>query len=257
MTWKGTALVTGASAGLGLEFSRQLAARGCNLILCARRADRLRTIAESIRLVSARSVIPIAADLSTETGIDHLLDGLDSLGVVPEYLVNNAGRGFYGSVLDTPLETALQMVRLNMEALTVLTMRLGEKMAARGSGGIMNVASTAAYQPVPYFAIYSATKAYVLSFSEAISAELSGRGVRVFTVCPGPTETEFGSVAGIDAKVWTPSTTAEACVRRALNAYESGGLTYVDGALNTAGALFSRFIPHALLTRFIATAIRK
>jgi short-subunit dehydrogenase len=257
MTWTGTALVTGASAGLGLEFARQLAARGCNLILCARRGERLRTIAESIRLTSARSVIPIAADLSTEEGIEHLLDGLDSLGVVPQYLVNNAGRGFYGSVLDTPLDVAAQIMRLNVEALTVLTLRIGEKMAARGSGGILNIASTAAYQPVPYLSIYSATKAYVLSFSEAVSAELSGRGVRVFTVCPGATETEFGKVSGFDSNVWAPTTTAEACVRRALSAYESGVITHVDGALNSAGALLSRFLPHALLTRFIATAIRK
>src|SRR5438128_1102735 len=145
MTWKGTALVTGASAGLGSEFARQLARRGCDLVICARRGDRLRKLAESVRLASSQSVIPIVADLATEAGIDQVLDGLDSLGIVPDYLVNNAGRWSYGGALDMPVETSVKMLRLNIEGLTRLTLQIGAKMAARGSGGILNVASTAAY----------------------------------------------------------------------------------------------------------------
>lgn len=258
MIWKGTALVTGASSGLGAEFARQLAERGCDLILTARREDRLRSLAQEIRAETGQSIEIITADLGTPEGVNQVLDSLEQRKVVPNYLVNNAGRGWFGAALESPIELVLSLIRLNVEAVAVLSHQIGRKMAQRGSGGILNVASTAAYQPVPYFALYSATKAFVLSFSEALSAELSARGVRVFTICPGPTESEFGEVAGFDRKMFgIVYTSASECVRRALNAYEDGRITHVDGLINTWGTMLPRLAPRALLTRWIATFTRR
>lgn len=131
-------------------------------------------------------------------------------------------------------------------------------MAARGSGGILNVASTAAYQPVPYLAVYAATKAYVVSFSEALAAELSGRGVRVFTVAPGATRSEFGAAAGLPERFQGFGTSAEGLVRRSLDAYQRQvwGDTYVDGTLNRAGTLFSRFAPRFVTTHLAAGLLK-
>ncbi|MFN0172891.1 MAG: SDR family NAD(P)-dependent oxidoreductase [Bryobacteraceae bacterium] len=257
MQWRGTALVTGASSGLGEEFALQLAQRGCDLIVVARRANRLDSLCEKIRGVHNRKAVSIVADLSADKGVDHLLKELNRSGVLPDYLVNNAGRGHYGAAVDTPVETNRHMMRLNMDALTTLSVELGRKMVKRGAGAIMNVASAVAYQPAPYFSVYAATKAYVLSFSEALAAEVSGSGVRVFTICPGATESEFASRAGMSGVPMSLTTSAKDCVRRSLNAFEGGSLTYIDGPLNTASVLFARFVPRSFIARAIAIAAQK
>ncbi len=257
MQWRGTALVTGASSGLGEEFALQLAQRGCDVIAVARRAKRLESLCQTVHTTMNRNARAIVADLSTDKGVDSLLKELDRSGVVPDYLVNNAGLGHYGAAVDTPLETNRHMMRLNMDALTTLALELGRKMVKRGSGGIMNVASAVAYQPAPYFSVYAATKAYVLSFSEALAAEVSASGVRVFTICPGATESEFASKAGMSGVPLSLSTSAKECVRRSLNAYEGGSLTYIDGPLNTASVLFARFVPRSFMARAIAIAAKK
>ena len=251
----GTALVTGASAGIGAEYARQLARRGCDVILVARRADRLEALAREIGTETGRKATAIAADLADPQGVRSLLDHLTA---VPDMLVNNAGRGTYGAAIETPMETVLGMVRLNMEALTVLSLELGRKMAARGSGCILNVASTVGYQPLPYFAVYAATKAYVVSFSEALAAELHPKGVKVFTVSPGATKSEFGEVAGLPAGFASFGVPAATLVRRSLDAYEGQvwGDSYIDGALNRVGAVVSQLTPNFVLTHFTAGLLR-
>lgn len=258
MALKGIALITGASAGIGREYALELARRGCDVVLAARRADRLEELARSIAAKTARGAAVIEADLASAKGTDKLLRELDRRGAVPDLLVNNAGRGYYGATLDAPPETVLQMLRLNVEALTVLTLEIGRRMAARGSGGIINIASTAAYQPLPYLSVYAASKAYVVSFSEALAAELSGQGVRVFTVAPGPTQSEFGAVAGVPDQFLKMGTPAADLVRRSLDAYERQvwGDTYVDGWLNSAGALLGRVAPRFLVTHVTAGLLR-
>jgi short-subunit dehydrogenase len=250
---RGLAVVTGASAGIGEEFARQLAARGFHLLLVARREDRLRALAEQV----APAAI-LAADLTRPEGVDRLLETIDAGGHAPALLVNNAGRGYYGAALDEPGTATLEMLRLNIEALTRLSLEVGRRMAEQGSGGVINIASTAAYQPVPYLAVYAATKAYVASFSEALAAELVGKGVRVFTVSPGATRSEFASAAGLPAQFESLGAPAADVVRRALDAYEHQvwGDTYIDGALNQAGALLSRFAPRFLTTHFAAGLLR-
>ncbi len=247
--------MTGASAGIGAEYARQLARRGCDVILVARRADRLETLAREIGTETGRKVTAITADLADPRGVRSLLDQITTL---PDMLVNNAGRGAYGPAVEAPMETVLGMVRLNTEALTVLSLELGRKMAARGSGCILNVASTIGYQPVPYFAVYAATKAYVLSFSEALAAELYPKGVRVFTVSPGATQSDFGAVAGVPAAFAGFGAPAAALVRRSLDACERQvwGDSYIDGALNRAGTVISQLTPSFLLTHFTAGLLR-
>lgn len=259
---RGTALVTGASSGIGREYAIQLARRGCDVILTARRGDRLRELEQLIGAQSGRKVVSIVSDLADAAGVQYLLAELRTRGVVPDLLINNAGRGYYGAAVNTPAAVVNQMLRLNIEALTTLSLELGRAMAARGSGGIINVASTAAYQPVPYLAVYAATKAYVINFSEALAAELSCSGVRVFTVAPGATRSEFVEAAGV-AKEFTErfafvATSAEGLVERSLQAFERQvyGDTYVDGLFNQAGALFSRISPRFLVTYLTAGLLR-
>jgi uncharacterized protein len=258
MALQGIALITGASAGIGREYTLQLARRGCNVVITARRADRLEELARSVRAETRRDAIAIPADLASTRGRGHLLSELQSREIVPDLLVNNAGRGYFGAAFDAPSDASLQMLRLNVESLTMLTLEIGRRMAARGSGGIINIGSTAAYQPLPYFSVYAATKAYVASFSEALSAELSGSGVRVFTVAPGPTQSEFGAVAGLPAQFQKGGTPAADLVRRSLDAYEHQmwGDTYVDGWLNAAGALLGRIAPRFLVTHVAAGLLR-
>jgi short-subunit dehydrogenase len=256
MRWRGTALVTGASSGLGEEFARQMAQRGCDIIAAARRADRLQAVCERIQAETGRNAVWRVVDLATEEGVQTLLASLDRERIVPDYLVNNAGRGYYGAAVNASAPTNQQMLRLNVEALTTLSLEIGKRMVQRGQGAILNVASAIAYQPAPYFAVYAATKAFVLSFSEALAAELSGSGVRVCTICPGATDSEFSRVAGFRTAI-PFATSARDCVRRSLNAFESGSLTYIDGPLNAAGVLFARFIPRAFVTRAIAIATQK
>lgn len=246
--------MTGASAGIGLEFARQMARRGCDVAMTARRADRLEAEAAAIRRATGRRVTTVPADLGDPDGALRLIEALDSSGVEPDYVVNNAGVGVFGAVVETPVDKLAGMLRLNMEALTVLSAEYGRRMAARGRGAILNIASTAAYQPVPYLAAYAATKAYVLHFSEAFAAELSGKGVRVFTLCPGATKSEFAEVAGAP-NIEFVATSAEDCVRRALDAFDNRGIVYVDGLANLFGTYVGRFAPRPLLVRAVAAAL--
>jgi uncharacterized protein len=187
----GVALITGASAGLGAEFARQLSKRGCRLVLAARRKDRLDSLAAE--LGHARSV---EIDLSGEDAAAELIRNLSDAGETVDLLVNNAGFGLHGRFDKADPKRLRQMVDLNCGALTDLCREVLPAMVERRSGAILNVASTAAFQAGPGMAVYFATKAYVLSLSEALHEEVRRFGVRVTALCPGPTRTEFGEVAG-------------------------------------------------------------
>jgi short-subunit dehydrogenase len=190
------ALITGASAGLGEEFAFQLAPRVGKLVLVARREERLADIADRIRRHFPQAAVAVfVADLTDASHREQLIATLGQRGFLPDLLVNNAGMGDYGEFTKADWSKLESMLRLNIEALTHLTHALVPFMARRGFGAIMNVSSLASLLPIPDFAVYAATKAYVTSFSEALRIEFGDYGINVLAVCPGPVHTEFGSVA--------------------------------------------------------------
>src|SRR5258708_16973571 len=192
------ALVTGASSGLGAEFARQLAGKGYDVVLVARRRERVEALAAEL-ISRGRSAVVLAQDLASADAVKLLLRELDARNIAPELLVNNAGTGLYGLALDHSPARAEALLRVNVLALTELALALGRRMADRGSGDIINVSSTASLQPDPWLAVYGASKAYVTSFSMALAEEVGRRGVRVLTLCPGLTDTEFNQAAGVRA----------------------------------------------------------
>ncbi len=243
------ALVTGASSGIGELFARRLAARGLDLVLVARRADRLERLAGEIR-PSGRRVEVVPLDLGRPEADAALAQEVARRGLEVGWLVNNAGFGFQGAVADLDPARQAEMIQVNVAALAALTRRLLPAMLARGAGVILNVASTASFQPVPYFATYAATKAFVRSYSEALAEEVEGRGVRVVCLCPGPTETEFFDAAGMSAKSsGMRMMPIEAVVDAGLRAVETGRRVVVPGLANAVVARLTRFLPGRLVTR--------
>jgi uncharacterized protein len=194
---RGTALVTGASSGIGLELATLLARDRHDLVLVARSRDRLAAIARGLAEEFGVSVTVLARDLSDPESPAAIARDLAERGAAVEVLVNNAGFGVFGPFAETPIEKELEMIRVNVVAPTHLTKLLLPSMRARRRGRILNVASTAAFQPGPLMAVYYATKAYVLSFTEALANELAGSGITVTALCPGPTITEFQKNAGV------------------------------------------------------------
>ena len=190
-----TALITGASSGIGLELARVFAREGYNLVLVARNVERLDEIAKELRALGV-SVKSMPMDLADPHAPQAICDGLRKESGVVDVLVNNAGFGSHGFFHENDPARELSMIQVNVTALTELTRLFLPDMVRRGEGGVLNVASTAAFQPGPLMAVYYATKAYVLSFSEAIAEELRGTGVTVTTLCPGPTLTGFQGRAG-------------------------------------------------------------
>jgi len=242
---KKVALVTGASAGLGVEFARQLSKRGHRLVLAARRKDRLEELAKELGRARA-----VAIDLSKANAAAKLLADLEANGEVVDLLVNNAGFGLIGRFAELDAKRLRQMIDLNVGALTDLCRAVAPQMIARKSGSILNVASTAAFQPMPGAANYAATKAYVLSLSEALHSELKDEGVTVTALCPGPVRTEFADVAGIrDSEERTPDMlwmSAEEVAADAVRGLEGGKRVVVPGLLNRAGAISGQHAPRAL-----------
>ena len=193
-----TALVTGASSGIGLEFAKLLAREGHDLVLVARRREALEEVARELAVKHGVAVHVIAKDLAAPDSAAEIFGELETEHIVVDILVNDAGLGLHGRFWETDLERQIEIIQVNVVALTALTGRFLPGMVARGRGRIVNVASTAAFQPGPYMAVYYATKAYVLSFSEALAVELSDTGVTVTALCPGPTVTEFQTAAGLE-----------------------------------------------------------
>jgi len=246
------ALITGASAGLGEEFARQLSKRGHRLVLAARRKGRLEALASE--LGNARAV---AVDLARPGAGARLVADVEAAGESIELLVNNAGFGLLGRFDKADAERLRRMVDLNCGALTDLCRAALPRMVERRSGAILNVASTAAFQPGPGMAVYFATKAYVLSLTEALHEEVKRFGVKVSALCPGPTRTEFGQVAGFKGEGgfdrW--SMDASEVVRLGLDGLDRNKAVMITGALNKAGALSARFLPRALV-RKVAGALK-
>ena len=246
------ALITGASAGLGVEFARQLSAKGHRLVLAARRTDRLVTLAKE--LGNARAV---TADLSRPGSAAKLLADIDAAGEQVDLLVNNAGFGLTGQFAKLDADRQREMIDLNCGALTDLCRLVAPAMVDRKSGGILNVASTAAFQPGPRMAVYFATKAYVLSFTEALHEELKPHGIKVSALCPGPTRTEFGAVAGFgpEGAFDRLSMDSATVVRLGIEGLEKNKAVVITGLTNKVGAISTRFVPRAL-TRKIAGALK-
>lgn len=192
-----TVLVTGASSGIGRELAKRFAADGSALILVARREEKLRELAEELAVSHGAVSLVLAVDLSNPDGPRQLYEAVQSAGKAVDVLVNNAGFGQFGRFHEIPLERQLAMVQLNVAAVVDLTYRFLPQMLARRRGAILNLGSTASFQPGPNVAVYYATKAFVLSFSEALWQELRGTGVAVTCLCPGPTRTEFGDESGM------------------------------------------------------------
>jgi short-subunit dehydrogenase len=240
-----TALVTGASSGIGEEFARQLAARGYELVLVARREERLEDLARE--LPSTTHVI--ASDLATEA--PALPGRVEALGVDVDLLVNNAGFGIRGRFLEAPGERYAEMVRVNCEAVVVLTRAFLPEMIERGQGGVIVVASTAGMQPLPYEAAYSASKAFALTFTEALHEELRGTGVRALAVNPGPVKTEWQAVAGYDEKtrVMPGMISAEKCVEDALRAFDRGRRSVITGRMFPWVMRFTQLSPKPVKLR--------
>ena len=248
----GVTLITGASAGLGVEFARQLAGRGQRLVLVARRKDRLDALAAE--LGNARVA---AIDLSEAGSTAKLMASVRKAGEHVETLINNAGFGLRGRFAELDAARQRKMIDLNVTSLTELCRAVAPGMIERKSGAILNVASTAAFQPGPNMAVYFATKAYVLSFSEALHEELKLHGIRVSALCPGPTKTEFGEVAGFGKNGSFDRLSADAAsvVRAGLNGLDRKRAVVVPGWINKVGASSTRFVPRPVV-RKIAGAIK-
>ena len=239
-------LITGASAGLGVEFARQLAKRGHRLVLAARRKEQLDALVAE--LGNARAV---AIDLAESGSAARLLTDIQTSGERVEVLINNAGFGLRGKFAELDGDRQRQMIDLNIGTLTDLCRAVAPGMIERKSGAILNVASTAAFQPGPNMAVYFASKAYVLSFTEALHEELKPHGVKVSALCPGPTRTEFGIVAGFanDGAFDRISMDAATVVRLGLKGLDRNRAVVVTGLLNKVGAASTRFVPRPIIRK--------
>jgi hypothetical protein len=240
------ALVTGASSGIGAAFARALARRGEKLVLVARRADRIAALAGELG-----GAVSLPLDLTERDAGARLEAELERRGMAVDLLVNDAGLGDTGPFHARPLEASLRMVDLNARAVVELTRRFLPGMVARRRGRIVNVVSTSAFQPVPYLAVYAATKAFALAFTEALADELRGSGVVVQALCPGLTTTEFQQVAGTDRVAFnrTRAMRPEAVVDASLSALARGRLRVVPGWDNRLVAGLVRFAPRGLVRR--------
>jgi short-subunit dehydrogenase len=242
-----TALVTGASKGLGAAFSEALAERGMNLVLVARSTDRLNAL--SARLYASYKVqcTVLGVDLADPGGPQTIAEELEDRGIRVDLLINNAGFGLIGEFLSHDAGQKQAEIGVNVQALVALTHHFGKAMAARGRGGIINVASNASFQPVPYMATYAATKAFVLHFSEAIRHELAGSGVHVMATCPGPTATSFfeGTSIHMSPKDMDRS---ESVVMKTLEAFDQGRAVAYPGRMSVRFASWlPRLLPRALV----------
>ena len=252
------ALITGASSGLGEEFAIQLAREKHDLVLVARREDRLRDVADRARSLGAGKVTVIASDLGRADAAADLFRQVGAAGIAVDYLVNNAGFGTRGRFDQVPLDREIEEINLNVSALVALSRLFLPAMVAAKTGTIINVASTAAFQPVPWMATYAATKAFVLSFSEALSTELQGTGVTVLALCPGPTRTEFQQVASVEHS-GVPSFAymdAPTVVRQAIESAKRGKAVRINGVINTIMAQSTRFVPRGLVRRISGAMFR-
>jgi short-subunit dehydrogenase len=255
--WQGKwAVVTGASAGIGEAIAVELAEAGVNLVLTARRRERLDLLAERLRTGNGIQTQVIVADLALSSAPQQIFDATEGAGLKVDLLVNNAGFGEYGEFLRSNLEMQVSMVQVNCAAVVHLTRLFLPAMVERRQGWVMIVASTASYQPVPYMATYAATKAFDRTLAEALAEEMKRHGVQVSALCPGPTESEFGQVAGErEGDTRKPQSAAEVARRglEALAEEKHWVIPYLSGRLQV---FTQRFVPRRVVTSAIERAFR-
>jgi short-subunit dehydrogenase len=252
---KGWAVVTGASSGIGLEFAHQLARRGHPVLAIARRRERLEALSKEAAQHGGR-IDSLSADLATEQGLALLSRRLDELGEI-ELLINNAGVATAGDFVGASLGREIGEIRLNVEAVVKLTQRVLGPMVKRQHGAIINLASVVGFQPFPHFAVYAATKAFVLSFTEALAEELKGTGVRILALCPGSVRTEidvFAHNEGLLGKL--PSLTAEQVVKTGIRALDNGRVVKVVGSLNRFLPFMGRLMPRQTVRWLMGMSVK-
>ncbi len=250
-------MVTGASSGIGEEIARELARRGHGVTLMARSAEKLAALAEELSALGVRAEV-LAADLSDRSARATLLGRVTALGLVPDILVNSAGLGTFGPVAASDPEAELNMVEVDVTAVADLCSRFLPGMVERGLGAVLNVASTAAFQPLPGQAGYAASKAFVLSYTRSLAAELRGTGVTATVLCPGPVHTGFSETAGISAHaegalpkfMWE---TAEAVARAGVDGTARGRTVVIPGTANRITAALADATPKTVLVPILAS----
>lgn len=252
---KKTALITGASSGIGKEFAYQLATKGMDVILVARSTEKLQELAREIEKKWKVQATVISADLSQEYGAMEVYRKTQELGLSVNYLVNNAGFATSGEFLSNPHEKDHSQVMVNVATVVDMTHLYLKDMVEKGEGTIINLASVVSFQPVPYMAVYGATKAFVLSFTESLWEEYRNKGINVLALCPGATATSFFDHAGDVA--FGKMRTAEQVVQSAFRALAKGKSYVVDGKQNYAAAQLGRFLPRKTVTRFVAGIMKK
>lgn len=242
------AVVTGASSGIGADLARVLAERGYGLVLVARREERLQALAAEIAAARPVPIEIVTLDLEDPAAPADLVETLAGKGIVVHTLVNNAGFGLRGRFATLPFERQMAMVELNVTALTRLCRLVLPGLIERRSGGIVNVASTAAFQAGPFMAVYYATKAYVLSLSEALHEEARPHGVVVTALCPGPTATEFASKADMEmTRIFKyGAMTSDIVAKAGLDGYEAGRAIVIPGVPNRLGSVAAKLFPRWL-----------
>ncbi len=243
------ALVTGASSGIGMELARELARRGAKLILTARRRDRLEAFAAELAGQGTETLI-LAEDLCDREAPQRIFAATEGAGIVVDILVNNAGLGRYGEFVKNPIEQELDQVRVNCEATVHLARLFLPRMVERRRGWILVTASTASFQPVPYLAVYAATKVFDRYFAQAIAEEVARFGVKVTALCPGPTESEFFEIANATAFKRKVQPTAEVA-RKAIDALAKGKRTILPKRDGRLTAFLVRFLPVRLITWYV------
>lgn len=252
---KKVALITGASGGIGKAFAEILSAEDYDLVLVARSGDELNRIAGIEMSRNQTGVTAIPLDLSLPQSADELVKELASRNIVPDIVINNAGVGMVGALADLPAERQLNMIDLNVRALTAITMAVVPDMVARNDGGIINVSSVAAFTPGPYMSVYYASKAFVQSFSDGLAHELKDSKVRVMTLCPGPVDTQFQATAGLDTSRWvykmmmpkTPQEVAQA----GWAGFKAGNKRVYPGLFDMLAAWSSRILPQPVMLAMV------
>lgn len=252
-----TTLITGASSGIGEEFARRLAGKGHDLVLVARTEKKLRQLCDELMLEHKIAAHYIADDLSEPGADKRIFDETEKHKMSVEWLINNAGIGSGGDFATLEAEHEMRMIDLNIRVLVGLTNRYLRQMREHGSGTIINVSSTAGFQPMPFRATYAATKAFVSSFTEAIAEENRPFGIRIMALCPGSTATNFFAAAGSEPTMKAGGQqTAEQVVETALNAIEGGRAKVISGWKNHIGAFAGAYLPNPIMTRIVARALR-
>jgi uncharacterized protein len=249
------ALVTGASAGIGAALARELARQGANLVITARRLERLETLAAELKAKDAE-VRVMTADLNEPSAPQALFDAVKASGIDIEILVNNAGLGNYGAFHTNEVEQELSQVRVNCDAVVALSRLFVPAMVERGRGWVLVVASTASFQPVPYITTYAATKAFDRMFALGLAAEVERYGVKVSALCPGPTESEFHEVAHAQSFVWKNLQPAEEVARIGIAGMVKGKRTVVPYFQGRFNSMLVRVLPVGLITHYVERAAR-